>query len=110
MEWSLYDDEIDFGDKDLKIMNSSSAKDFPHDCVGVIYGDYSKKLVVGTGFLIGSDLVLTVAHNLSSKCDKVEFQNLVFYPGVSGSLLPENAYKVASHRYPHQYAAAASKE
>jgi V8-like Glu-specific endopeptidase len=81
-------------------------KDFPHDCVGVIYGEYSNKLVVGTGFLIGSDLVLTVAHNLSSKGGKVEYQNLVFYPGVSGSLLPENAYKVASHRCPQQYAAA----
>jgi V8-like Glu-specific endopeptidase len=42
-------------------------KDFPHDCVGAIYGEYANQLIVGTGFLIGSDIVLTVAHNLSSK-------------------------------------------
>jgi V8-like Glu-specific endopeptidase len=78
---------------------------FPHNCVGVIYGEYSDKLVVGTGFLIGSDLVLTVAHNLYSKRIKIEYKNLVFYPGVSGSLDHENAYKVASYRYPQQYPA-----
>jgi V8-like Glu-specific endopeptidase len=83
-----YLDEVSFEDKDLKTMSSSSMMNFPYDCVGIIYGEYSNKLVVGTGFLIGSDLVLTVAHNIYSKLNKVNFQNLVFYPGVSGSLLP----------------------
>jgi V8-like Glu-specific endopeptidase len=42
--------------------------------------------MIGTGFLIASDLVFTVAHNIFSKMKRVENGNLVFYPGVSGNL------------------------
>jgi V8-like Glu-specific endopeptidase len=81
-------------------MNSFSMSEFPHNCVGVLYFTNKNKLMVGTGFLIASDLVLTVAHNIYSKWEKAEHKNLVFYPGVSGDLYKSNAYKVACYRYP----------
>jgi V8-like Glu-specific endopeptidase len=46
--------------------------------------DVRKRLCRGTGFLIASDLVLTVAHNVYSREEKAQNVNIIFYPGVSG--------------------------
>jgi V8-like Glu-specific endopeptidase len=52
------------------------------DCVGVLYFK-SSPFIIGTGFLIAADLVLTVKHNVYSQQDKKESKEMVFYPGVS---------------------------
>lgn len=57
----------------------------------------------GTGFLIAADLVLTSAHNIYSKKFKFTFENLIFYPGVSGPLSGSTGYKVVGFRFPHEY-------
>lgn len=61
----------------------------------------------GTGFLIASNLVLTVAHNVyyREKENKGRFKDLVFYPGVSGNLKNKNvdACKIVDVRYPKEY-------
>jgi V8-like Glu-specific endopeptidase len=61
------------------------------------------QLLKGTGFLIASDLVLTVAHNAYSRSDKADSVNMVFYPGATDKLTPDNAYKVIDVRLPSQY-------
>jgi V8-like Glu-specific endopeptidase len=59
--------------------------------------------MTATGFLIGSDLVLTVAHNIYSRSNKKRFDNLLFYPGVSGDLANLTPLKVVDVRYPREY-------
>lgn len=57
----------------------------------------------GTGFLIAGDLVLTSAHNIYSKKFNFTYENLIFYPGVSGPLSGSTGYKVVDFRFPHEY-------
>ena len=96
----IYGNEKDFGDTNLKIMSPVSVRDFPHRCVGVIYAWEGKKLTVGTGFLLASNLVLTVAHNLYSRDSKTYLTNLVFYAGVSGEHGQKNGHRVIDWRLP----------
>jgi len=62
-------DEIDFPDKHkLKPVTSQDAKTYPFNCIGLLIGKTQQgKDVIGTGFLIASDLVLTAAHNILPK-------------------------------------------
>ena len=87
-------------------MTSASARGYPHRCVGIIYAWYGKQLLVGTGFLLASNLVLTVAHNLYSRERKSFLTNLVFYPGVSGEHNQKNGLKVVDWRLPQEYISA----
>jgi V8-like Glu-specific endopeptidase len=64
----------------------------------------------GTGFLIASDLVLTVAHNVYSREDRTRSVNMVFCPGVSGEITPDNTYKVINMRFPDGYRTCPGKE
>ena len=105
-----YGNEKDFGDKNLKIMSPVSVRDFPHRCVGVIYAEEGGKLIVGTGFLLASNLVLTVGHNLYSRHSKNYLTNLVFYPGVSGEHNQKNGLKVIDWRLPQEYVSAEGQE
>jgi V8-like Glu-specific endopeptidase len=59
---------------------------------------------VGTGFLIASNLVLTVAHNIYQRSikDDLPKETLEFFVGVSGDL-PEKGQKVADYRYPQEF-------
>jgi V8-like Glu-specific endopeptidase len=66
--------------------------------------------MVGTGFLIAGDLVLTVAHNIYSRSRGECFKDLVFYPGVSGELANILPIKIVGFRYPKQYEACLSKD
>jgi V8-like Glu-specific endopeptidase len=67
--------------------------------VGVIhFRNGQGQLGTGTGFLISSDLVLTVAHNIYSRKQGVRHTQILFFPGVSGSL--PAAFKVKDVRYP----------
>ena len=58
----------------------------------------------GTGFLIASDLILTLAHNLyDRKADDYYFKNgeVHIYPGVSGPL--SKPFKVLDYRFPEEF-------
>ena len=103
MQESYYENEIDFGDKNLRILNAVSVRDFPHRCVGVIYAWRGEELFIGTGLLLADNLVLTVAHNLYSRRDRSFLSNLVFYPGVSGDHAPKDGRKVVDWRLPQEY-------
>lgn len=55
--------------------------------------------VTGTGFLISSDLVLTVAHNIYG--NGYLNTDIRFYPGANGNL--EASYKVINQRFPPEW-------
>jgi V8-like Glu-specific endopeptidase len=55
---------------------------------------------VGTGFLIGSDLVLTAAHNIYDRKEEHYFTDITFYPGVSQEQYSNEGYRVISYRIP----------
>jgi V8-like Glu-specific endopeptidase len=60
-------DEKDFQDE-VEYLDNEEAKVFPHDCIGLVkFRNKHNHSLVGTGFLIASDLVLTVAHNIYSQ-------------------------------------------
>ena len=84
-------------------MTSASVRGFPHRCVGVIYAEHGKEMLIGTGFLLASNLVLTVAHNLYSRKSKSYLTNLVFYPGVSSEHNQKNGLKAIEWRLPQEY-------
>jgi V8-like Glu-specific endopeptidase len=100
MDWDQPDSQVNSEDAALEIISSTMVKVFPHDCVGVLYSKHEDGFVVGTGFLIASDLVLTVARSICSRKRGLEYANVVFYPGVSGSPSPKNAHKVVDYRFP----------
>ena len=102
----IYENEKDFGDTNLEIMTSASVRGLPHRCVGVIYAWEGGKLILGTGFLLASNLVVTVAHNLYSRESKGYLKNLVFYPGVSGEHNQKNGLKIIDWRLPQEYISA----
>ena len=79
--------------------------------MGVIYiKTVDAAIMVGTGFLIAGDLVLTVAHNIYSRKRGECFKDLVFYPGVSGELTNVLPIKVVDYRYPKQFESCLSQE
>ena len=84
MEEDLYENEKDFGDI-LQTLNPLTVCRPTNRCVGMIY---AQDVFVGTGFLLASNIVLTVAHNIYSRKKKCYFKGLVFYPGVSGDYHP----------------------
>jgi V8-like Glu-specific endopeptidase len=100
MDWDQSDSQVNFEDAALEIISSTMVKVFPHDCVGVLYSKHENGLMVGTGFQIASDLVLTVARSIYSRDNFLEYENVVFYPGASGSFSPETAHKVVDYRFP----------
>ena len=91
-------------------MDSVSVREFPHRSVGVIYAWYGKQLFVGTGFLLASNLVLTVAHKLYSRKNKSFLTNLVFYPGVSEKHGQKNGHRVIDWRLPEEYISAEGQD
>ena len=65
----------------------------------------------GTGFLIASDLILTVANNVyDRKADDCNFKNgeVHIYPGVSGPL--SKPFKVLDYRFPEAFKTCSEKE
>ncbi len=60
-----FEDEADFGDKNFTVHDEEDAKNFPNNCIGAIC--LTDNRLIGTGFLIAADLVLTVAHNICLK-------------------------------------------
>lgn len=63
MEKDFYENENDFGDT-LQTLNPLTVCRPTNRCVGMIY---SQDMYIGTGFLLASNIVLTVAHNLYSR-------------------------------------------
>lgn len=110
MEKDLYESEAGFGDLGLKIMNAEAVREFPHNCVGVIKVNTNDKYLVGTGFLLASDIVLTVAHNVYSRLEKREYAGLCFYPGVSWEHDPAEGYRVIDMRFPKEFISAEESE
>lgn len=110
MENDIYEYEVDFGDLGIKFMDAETVKEFPHNCVGVIKARHNNKLLVGTGFLVASDLVLTVAHNAYSKQEQRTYAGLCFYPGVSGGHKPAGGYRVIDMRLPEEFISAEGSE
>lgn len=81
--------------------------EFPYNCIGLIrFKDNSNGSYIGTGFLIASDLVLTVAHNIFSRSSQLPHKDITFFPGING---PEETYefpyglKVKSYRFCEEY-------
>ena len=85
MEEEIYCDEAYFGEQGHEVNTAEEAKEHPHNCTGIIYATKGGKPIVGTGFLIASDLVLTAAHNVVSQ-QGAKYADIRFYPGVSGPL------------------------
>jgi V8-like Glu-specific endopeptidase len=65
------------------MLESRQAKMFPYDCIGLLAYKKHQKKIIGTAFLIASDLVLTVAHNIYCREKEQDFTDFTFYPGVS---------------------------
>ncbi len=64
MKESVFRNERSFGDR-LDDVTKMEVDSFPYNCIGAIYSKRNRRReFVGTGFLISSDLVLTVAHNI----------------------------------------------
>ena len=100
-----------FGDK-CDIVNKRSVSEFPYNCIGALYyNDGGDRQFIGTGFLIASNLVLTVAHNIYPLQYKKEIpkENLQFFIGVSGDL-PDQGHKVADYRYPPEFRSAKASD
>jgi V8-like Glu-specific endopeptidase len=105
-----YDDERDFGDVAEKV-SAAKAREHPHNCIGYLMFSFSfEERKRGTGFLIAADLVLTVAHNVYSRADHTSSVNIVFCPGVSSEITPDNTYKVINVRFPNGYRTCPGKE
>ena len=71
----------------------------------------NKTIGKGTGFLIASDLILTLAHNLyDRKADDYYFKNgeAHIYPGVSGPL--SKPFKVLDYRFPEEFKTCSAKD
>ncbi len=57
-----------------------SVEDYPYCAIGKIIGKIKNEANQGTGFLIGPNTVLTVAHNCFDSINGVQFENMVFIP------------------------------
>ena len=71
----------------------------------------NKDIGKGTGFLIASDLILTLAHNLYDKKTGDCYINngeVHIYPGVSGPL--SKPFKVLDYRFPEAFMTCSEKE
>ena len=58
----------------------------------------------GTGILIGSDLVLTAAHNVYDyDGTKEKYANIVFIPGINEEAIPLGKFNVIESYVPDKY-------
>ena len=62
-----------------------------------------KDPVIGTGFLVASNLVLTVAHNLFCRTDKLQMNNAYFFPGLADVADNKKGYKIIDYRLTNEY-------
>lgn len=67
-------------------VSSHEHHDRLHRYIGPIISEHNKQKVFGTGILISSNLVLTVAHNVYHSRQRRENTNIQFYPGFKGHL------------------------
>lgn len=96
--------EIDFKDRYFKILNSKAVQAYPYDCIGLItFKDKFGESGIGTGCLVGPDLVLTTAKNVHTRRGG-DHLNLKFYCGVSGDLEEATCMEVISWRFPEEFA------
>lgn len=98
-----YQNEIKFENDIVEVMDSESVRKYPNRCAGVIYARHGKISSVGTGFLIASNLVVTVAHNIYSRELKSFLSDLTFFPAVSGKHNQKGGLKVVDWRLPQEY-------
>jgi V8-like Glu-specific endopeptidase len=78
-------DPYDKKDFQGKATLDNEVKAFHHDCIGLLrFRNKHNHSMMGTGFLIASDLVLTAAQNIYSQEEKGAHNNITFYPGISG--------------------------
>jgi V8-like Glu-specific endopeptidase len=79
-------------------VDSNDLKNTLHLCiVAITFLTHHKQLGVGSGILISSNLVLTVAHNFYDKNYNSENEHFKIYCEVKGEV--ENFYEVESFRY-----------
>ena len=57
-----------------------SVEDYPYCAIGKIKYATKQGIKQGTGFLIGPNIVLTVAHNCFDSFNEVNHENIVFIP------------------------------
>lgn len=70
---------------------------YPYSCIGLVTGRFGTIISNGSGCLIGPDIVLTCAHNLYDRENKIEANNVFFCPGLNGSIGEQ--FKVKSFHY-----------
>ena len=80
-----------------------STKKSPHDCIGLVLTFFKNDETpfYGTGFLVGENKVLTVAHNI---CMKIRLNNPIadkvyFISAVNGLVKNEEAIAVTHFNY-----------
>lgn len=108
-EENTFIDEVMFPGDVLDQLSPEDSVKYPYNCIGVLKSNFYKMPVYGTAFLIAPDLVLTVAHNIYNRKDRVEHTNLVFYPGANGQL-DNTGFKVEAYRYHEQFKSAPGLE
>lgn len=93
-----------FGEEDDNLVSKEDAKNYPHNCIGALYiKDDNGQTGLGTAFLIGSDLVLTAAHNIYKRSTSSYAISLIFYPGIVGNIEDHESYEIINKRLPQKY-------
>ena len=78
---------------------------FPYSVHGIVKIDSGEgKYKTGTGILIGTDLVLTAAHNIyDCKGSKEKYSNIEFIPGMNEQEMPFGIFKVVESYVPEEF-------
>ena len=76
---------------------------WPNGAIGVVLSRIRGELFLGTGVLIGKNLVLTCAHNLYSREYQEECTFVKFIPAMNGDFAPFGKYDVFKWYFPKEY-------
>ena len=85
-----------------RILNTAS---FPNSVHGLVrIKNENESNTTGTGILIGTNLVLTAAHNIyDSRGTKKKFDQIEFIPGINDQIMPFGKFQVIETYVPDEY-------
>jgi Ran GTPase-activating protein 1 len=94
---------LEIGRVDPERVDSTTT--WPHSVQGRLVARVGKRRLLGSGTIIGPQLVLTCAHNVYSRDTGIALdkKKISFYPGMNGLLVPFGVHKVIEAYYPEEY-------